>query len=122
MCARCAFGNAEQLDTSSIQAPRVAASTVSVMRPSNYIDEPRPKSKDSRRLLRERGTLRCLWCNRRTEIRAGFSWGGIEEEEWRQFVKENEPFYCDRPNCVAHRRECGSSKRQPDDQSRSRRR
>jgi hypothetical protein len=88
------------------------------MRPSNYIDDSKPQSSSNRRMMRERGTLRCLWCNKRTEVRPGFSWGGIEEDEWRSFVAENTPFYCGRETCRAHRSECGAPAQSGDSRQR----
>lgn len=55
--------------------------------------------------MKERGTLRCWWCNKRTEVRPGFRWGGITLEDWREFVAEHSPYYCTREGCIAHRRE-----------------
>jgi hypothetical protein len=80
------------------------------MRPSDFIDEPRPRRFD-RSDLADRGTMRCEWCNKRTEVRPGFSWRQVDVEEWRSFVREHTPFFCQRENCAAHRRECMSSAR-----------
>ena len=75
------------------------------MRPSGHSERTVSRDSSTKRLLRERGTLRCWWCNKRTEVKPGFSWGGIALDEWRSFVAEHSPFYCSREHCVAHRRE-----------------
>jgi hypothetical protein len=79
------------------------------MRNSSFVEYRSPRSPSERRALRERGTLRCWWCNTRTEVRPGFRWGQVSLFEWREYVAEHQPFFCSRPNCVAHRRECGAA-------------
>ena len=53
----------------------------------------------------ERGTLRCEWCNRLTELRPGFSWRNTPQSEWQEIVAAFTPFYCRRPTCAAARKE-----------------
>lgn len=90
-----------------LRASALARTTIAGMRPSDFIDEPRSRNND-RRVLSERGTLRCEWCNKRTEVRPGFKWRYVDVYEWKEFVFDHTPYYCTRPACAAHRRECGS--------------
>jgi hypothetical protein len=84
------------------------------MRQSDSAEHRQPLDHATRRLLKERGTLRCWWCNKRTEVRPGFRWGGITLEDWREFVADNSPYYCHREGCVAHRREAMSRPKRDD--------
>jgi hypothetical protein len=66
---------------------------------------PRPSQKPT-----ERGTLRCEWCNRITELRPGFSWRNTPQSEWNEIAAAFTPFYCRRPACAAARKEIAPSK------------
>jgi hypothetical protein len=102
-----------------LRACALARQTVPIMRPSDFIDEPRGRNNDNR-ALSERGTLRCEWCNKRTEVRPGFKWRYVDVYEWKEFVHDHTPYFCSRPTCTAHRRECGSTPVKPQRQSRGR--
>lgn len=70
-----------------------------------------------RRLMNNRGALRCEWCNRLTEIKPGFSWRFVSRAEWLTTAEELSPFYCSRAICAAARRELLGQQPQRESQS-----
>lgn len=75
------------------------------MQSSSHVKYRASRGRGSKRVASERGTLRCEWCNRRTEIRPGYRWGDLSTGEWLTIAATLSPYFCPRPSCVAGRSE-----------------
>lgn len=85
-----------------------------------------PFTRSEKRLIRSKGSLRCQWCHRWTEISPGYDWASLKilkkkgEKRrkpkpdlpigdyrcWEEYVEANaDRFLCQRETCVADRRQ-----------------
>jgi hypothetical protein len=67
-------------------------------------EKQRPWSREERHYRRHKGTLRCRWCGRWTEVNPGQQWRDTTWKEWRDIAvfRRNET-ECQRPRCLLGR-------------------
>lgn len=68
-------------------------------------EKQRPWSREERHYRRHKGTLRCRWCGRWTEVQPGYQWRDTTWKQWRDHwaKRYRNEVECRRERCIRSR-------------------